>query len=110
MPSFFITFILTIMPRKSLTIDKLSKDLNFFHGYVGELVVEFFDKSYDSIINFVNKYEQEDCNIVYVEDDDEEDNIFHIYAYGEKQIRSLCDIMNNDFDIAYLSLKSLTES
>lgn len=98
------------MPRNSLTLDKLSKDINFFDGYCAEILVDFYDKSTASIINFVSKYEQEDCNIVYVEDDDEEDNIFHIYAYGEKQIRSLCDIMNNDFDIAYLSLKSLTES
>tara|TARA_B100001057_G_scaffold500262_1_gene614365 strand:- start:1346 stop:1642 length:297 start_codon:yes stop_codon:yes gene_type:complete len=98
------------MPRNSLTLDKLSKDINFFDGYCAEILVDFYDKSTASIINFVSKYEQEDCNIVMVDDDDEVDQLFHIYASGVKQLNTLCDIMSNDFDVIDLELKSLSES
>jgi len=94
------------MPRNSLTLDKLSKDINFFDGYCAEILVDFYDKSTASIINFVSKYEQEDCNIVMVE----VDQLFHLYASGVKQLNTLCDIMSNDFDVINLELKSLSES
>ena len=98
------------MPRNSLTLDKLSKDINFFDGYCAEILVDFYDKSTASIIDFVSKYEQEDCNIVMVDDDDEDDQLFHLYASGVKQLNQLCDIMSNDFDVINLELKSLSES
>ena len=45
-----------------------------------------------------------------VDDDDEDDQLFHLYASGVKQLNQLCDIMSNDFDVINLELKSLSES
>ena len=45
-----------------------------------------------------------------VDDDDEVDQLFHLYASGVKQLNQLCDIMSNDFDVINLELKSLSES
>ena len=98
------------MPRRpALTVEKLSKDINFFNGYCAEVSIELFDTNAQSVDEFISKYEYEDCQIIKVTNTDQDD-LFHIYSSGTKQIRSLCNTISADFDVISIEILSLEES
>ncbi len=96
------------MPRSPLTVEKLSKDINFFEGVKAQVNIELVDTNVLTVANFISKYEQEDCNIV-LNRQEQYEYIFDIYGNGAKQIRSLCAIMSTDIDVIELDLISIEE-
>ena len=97
------------MPRKSsLTVEKLSKDINFFEGYVAKCEIAFASVSNTLVEDFITKYQQDD---VIVEPVSITDYIthFNIYSNGEKQLHSLINIIREDLDVIDFELISLEE-
>ena len=97
------------MPRKSsLTTEKLSKDINFFEGYVAKCEIAFASVSDTLVGDFISKYTQDD---VIIEPVSINDYIVHfnIYSNGEKQLHSLINIIREDLDVIDFELLSLEE-
>ncbi len=97
------------MPRKSsLTVEKLSKDINFFEGYVAKCEIAFASVSNTLVEDFITKYQQDD---VIVEPVSITDYIthFNIYSNGEKQLHSLINIIREDLNVIDFELISLEE-
>ena len=94
--------------KSSLTVEKLSKDINFFEGYVARCVIDFATVTNNLVEDFISKYQQDD---VIVEPVSITDYIthFNIYSNGEKQLRSLCNIIGEDLDVIDYELISLEE-
>ena len=97
------------MPRKSsLTVEKLSKDINFFEGYVAKCEIEFTVVDNRLLEDFASKYQQEDVifDAILVNN---YTVTFNIYSNGEKQLRSLINIIREDLNVIDFELLSLEE-
>ena len=97
------------MPRKSsLTVEKLSKDINFFEGYVAKCEIAFIAVSNTLVEDFISKYQQDD---VIVEPVSITDYIthFNIYSNGEKQLHSLINIIREDLNVIDFELIVIEE-
>ena len=94
--------------KSSLTPEKLAQDINFFEGYVAKCEIAFIAVSNTLVEDFISKYTQDD---VIVEPVSINDYIVHfnIYSNGEKQLRSLCNIIGEDLDVIDYELISLEE-
>ncbi len=94
--------------KSSLTVEKLSKDINFFEGYVAKCEIAFIAVGDTLVGDFISKYTQDD---VIVEPVSINDYIVHfnIYSNGEKQLRSLINIIREDLDVIDFELLSLEE-
>ena len=94
--------------KSSLTVEKLSKDINFFEGYVARCVIDFATVTNNLVEDFISKYQQDD---VIVEPVSITDYIthFNIYSNGEKQLRSLINIIREDLNVIDFELLSLEE-
>lgn len=87
-----------------LTIEKLSKDLHFFSGYVAELEVEFVSSNYDQISDFLDKYDTVQLVSAW-------SNTFllKVYGSGEKQVKQLCAIIEEEYNVLSVEIVSLSE-
>ena len=94
--------------KSSLTPEKLAKDINFFEGYVAKCEIAFVSVSDTLVGDFISKYTQDD---VIVEPVSVTDYIthFNIYSNGQKQLRSLINIIREDLDVIDFELLSLEE-
>ena len=97
------------MPRKSsLTVEKLSKDINFFEGYVAKCEIAFIAVDDTLVEDFISKYTQDD---VIVEPVSINDYIVHfnIYSNGQKQLHSLINIIREDINVIDFELLVIEE-
>ena len=97
------------MPRKSsLTVEKLSKDINFFEGYVAKCEIAFIAVDDTLVEDLISKYTQDD---VIVEPVSINDYIVHfnIYSNGEKQLHSLINIIREDINVIDFELLVIEE-
>ena len=97
------------MPRKSsLTVEKLSKDINFFEGYVAKCEIAFIAVDDTLVGDFISKYTQDD---VIVEPVSINDYIVHfnIYSNGQKQLHSLINIIREDINVIDFELLVIEE-
>ena len=87
-----------------LTIEKLSKDLHFFSGYVAELEVEFVSSNYDQISDFLDKYDSVQLVSAW-------SNTFlmKVYGSGEKEVKQLCAIIEEEYNVLSVEIVSLSE-
>lgn len=87
-----------------LTIEKLSKDLYFFSGYVAELEVEFVSTTFDQISQFLDKYDSVQLVSAW-------SNTFlmKVYGSGEKEVKQLCAIIEEDYNVLSVEIVSLSE-
>ena len=94
--------------KSSLTVEKLSKDINFFEGYVAKCEIAFASVSITLVEDFISKYQQDD---VIVEPVSITDYIthFNIYSNGEKQLRSLINIIREDINVIDFELIVIEE-
>ena len=94
--------------KSSLTVEKLSKDINFFEGYVAKCEIAFIAVDDTLVGDFISKYTQDD---VIVEPVSINDYIVHfnIYSNGEKQLHSLINIIREDLDVIDFELFSIEE-
>ena len=94
--------------KSSLTPEKLAKDINFFEGYVAKCEIAFASVSNTLVLDFITKYQQDDVIVDLV---DVSDYIahFNIYSNGEKQLRSLINIISEDLNVIDFELLSLEE-
>ena len=101
------------MPRKtSLTIDKLSKDINFFSRYVDECQIILSAKNYakeEYLLQLIAETYTQDDLIVSYKVLDSGDCLLFINGYGTKQIRSLINIIDEDTNVIDIQLESITE-
>tara|TARA_A200000159_G_C7211497_1_gene292230 strand:+ start:154 stop:462 length:309 start_codon:yes stop_codon:yes gene_type:complete len=101
------------MPRKtSLTIDKLSKDIKFFSGYVAEceilLNTSYYGKE-DYLLQLISETYTYDDLIVSYKVLDSGDCLLYINGYGTKQINSLINIIDEDTNVIDIQLLSIAE-
>ena len=94
--------------KSSLTPEKLAKDINFFEGYVAKCEIAFTSVSNTLIDNFISKYQQDDVIIQPVSVNDYIVH-FNIYSNGQKQLRSLINIIGEDLNVIECDLISLEE-
>jgi hypothetical protein len=87
-----------------LTIEKLSKDLHFFSGYVAEVEVEFVSSNYDQISDFLDKYDT--VQLVSAWSDT---FLLKVYGSGEKQVKQLCAIIEEEYNVLSVEIVSLSE-
>ena len=94
--------------KSSLTPEKLAQDINFFEGYVAKCEIAFIAVDNILVEDFISKYTQDD---VIVEPVSINDYIVHfnIYSNGEKQLRSLINIIGEDLNVIECDLISLEE-
>jgi len=88
----------------NLTIEKLSKDLHFFSGYVAELEVEFVSSNDDQISDFLDKYDTVQLVSAW-------SNTFlmKVYGSGEKEVKQLCAIIEEEYNVLSVEIVSLSE-
>jgi len=96
------------MPRSPLTVEKLSKDINFFEGYVAKCEVAFASVSNTLVTDFISKYQQDDIIVDLLSVSDYIAH-FNIYSNGEKQLRSLINIIGEDLNVIDFELVYLGE-
>jgi len=96
------------MPRSPLTVEKLSKDINFFEGYVAKCVIELASVANTLVDDFISKYQQDDV-IVEPLSNIQNSITFNIYSNGEKQLRSLINIIGEDLNVIDFELVYLGE-
>ena len=96
------------MPRSPLTVEKLSKDINFFEGYVAKCVIELASVANTLVDDFISKYQQDDV-IVEPLSNIQNSITFNIYSNGEKQLRSLINIIGEDLNVVDFELVYLGE-
>lgn len=96
------------MPRSPLTVEKLSKDINFFEGYVAKCVIELASVANTLVDDFISKYQQDDV-IVEPLSNIQNSITFNIYSNGEKQLRSLINIIGEDLNVVDFELIYLGE-
>tara|TARA_B100000927_G_scaffold288430_1_gene283031 strand:- start:1407 stop:1709 length:303 start_codon:yes stop_codon:yes gene_type:complete len=99
------------MPRKtSLTVEKLSKDINFFYGYIAECELLLpFNANVNNTLEYIkSEYQQEDL-IISHKVLDSGDITLYINGTGEKQINSLINIISEDYNVIDCQLESITE-
>ena len=94
--------------KSSLTVEKLSKDINFFEGYVAKCEIAFASVSITLVEDFISKYQQDD---VIVEPVSINDYIVHfnIYSNGQKQLHSLINIIREDINVIDFELLVIEE-
>ncbi len=94
--------------KSSLTVEKLSKDINFFEGYVAKCEIAFIAVDDTLVEDFISKYTQDD---VIVEPVSINDYIVHfnIYSNGEKQLHSLINIIREDINVIDFELIVIEE-
>ena len=94
--------------KSSLTVEKLAKDINFFEGYVAKCEIAFASVANSLLDDFISKYQQDD---VIVDPVDVTDYIahFNIYSNGEKQLRSLINMIGEDLNVIDFELVYLGE-
>jgi len=88
----------------NLTIEKLSKDLHFFSGYVAEIEVEFVSSNDDQISDFLDKYDTVQLVSAW-------SNTFlmKVYGSGEKEVKQLCAIIEEEYNVLSVEIVSLSE-
>ena len=97
------------MPRKSsLTVEKLSKDINFFEGYVAKCEIAFAHVYNTFIEDFISKYQHDDVILDPVSVNDYIAH-FNIYSNGEKQLHSLINIIREDLNVIDFELIVIEE-
>jgi len=96
------------MPRSPLTVEKLSKDINFFEGYVAKCVIELASVANTLVDDFISKYQQDDV-IVEPLSNIQNSITFNIYSNGEKQLRSLINMIGEDLNVVDFELIYLGE-
>ena len=94
--------------KSSLTVEKLSKDINFFEGYVAKCEIAFASVSNTLVEDFISKYTQDEV-IVDLVDVTDYITHFNIYSNGEKQLHSLINIIREDLNVIDFELLSLEE-
>ena len=88
----------------NLTIEKLSKDLHFFSGYVAEVEVEFVSSNHEQISDFLDKYDT--VQLVSVWSDT---FLMKVYGSGEKEVKQLCAIIEEEYNVLSVDIVSLSE-
>ena len=98
------------MPRKSkLTVEKLSKDINFFHGYLAECEILLpYGNEQLALQHIDETYNQDDLSITSKISEFGDVTLF-INGYGEKQICSLINTISEDYNVIDCQLVSMTE-
>ena len=94
--------------KSSLTPEKLAKDINFFEGYVAKCEIAFASVSITLVEDFISKYQHDDVILDPVSVNDYIAH-FNIYSNGEKQLRSLINIIREDLNVIDFELLSLEE-
>ena len=94
--------------KSSLTVEKLSKDINFFEGYVARCVIDFATVTNNLVEDFISKYAQDDV-IVDLVDVTDYITHFNIYSNGEKQLHSLINIIREDINVIDFELIVIEE-
>ena len=94
--------------KSSLTVEKLSKDINFFEGYVARCVIDFATVTNNLVVDFISKYTQDDV-IVEPISNISESITFNIYSNGAKQLHSLINMISDDFNVIECYLISIEE-
>jgi|TARA_B100001250_G_scaffold282164_1_gene244403 hypothetical protein len=94
--------------KSSLTPERLAKDINFFEGYVAKCEIEFALLDNILLEDFASKYQQEDVifDAILVNN---YTVTFNIYSNGQKQLRSLINIIGEDLNVIECDLISLEE-
>jgi len=89
---------------KNLSLEKLSKDLYFFSGYVAEIEVEFVSSNDDQISDFLDKYDTVQLVSAW-------SNTFlmKVYGSGEKEVKQLCAIIEEEYNVLSVEIVSLSE-
>lgn len=89
---------------KNLSLERLSKDLHFFSGYVAELEVEFVSSNDDQISDFLDKYDTVQLVSAW-------SNTFlmKVYGSGEKEVKQLCAIIEEEYNVLSVEIVSLSE-
>tara|TARA_E500000178_G_C16784767_1_gene645273 strand:+ start:325 stop:600 length:276 start_codon:yes stop_codon:yes gene_type:complete len=89
---------------KNLSLEKLSKDLYFFSGYVAEIEVEFVSSNDDQISDFLDKYDS--VQLVSALPDT---FLMKVYGSGEKEVKQLCAIIAEEYNVLSVEIVSLSE-
>ena len=90
--------------KSSLTVESLSKVLHFHSGYVAELEVEFASTKYDDISAFLDKYETVELVSAWTDT-----FMVKVYGSGEKEVKHLCAIIDEEYNVLSTQLVSLSE-
>ena len=88
----------------NLTIEKLSKDLHFFSGYCAEVEIEFVSSSYGEISDFLDKYDT--VQLVSAWSDT---FAIKVYGSGEKEVKQICAIIAEEYNVLSVEIVSLSE-
>lgn len=90
--------------KSSLTVESLSKGLHFHTGYVAELEVEFASTKYDDISAFLDKYETVELVSAWTDT-----FMVKVYGSGEKEVKHLCAIIDEEYNVLSTEIVSLSE-
>ena len=88
----------------NLTIEKLAKDLHFFSGYVAEVEIEFVSTTFDEISQFLDKYDTVQLVSAW-----SETFAIKVYGSGEKEVRQICAIIAEEYNVLSVEIVSLSE-
>ena len=88
----------------NLTIEKLSKDLHFFSGYVAEVEVEFVSSNHEQISDFLDKYDT--VQLVSAWSDT---FLMKVYGSRENEVKQLCAIIEEEYNVLSVEIVSLSE-
>jgi len=88
----------------NLSLDKLSNGIAFFDGYCAEVEVEFVSSTHSEIADFLDKYET--VQLVSAWSDT---FLMKVYGSGEKEVRHLCAIIDEEYNVLSTEIVSLSE-
>ena len=88
----------------NLSLDKLSTGIAFFNGYCAEVEVEFVSSTNHEIADFLDKYET--VQLVSAWSDT---FLMKVYGSGEKEVKQLCAIIQEEYNVLSAEIVSLSE-
>jgi len=88
----------------NLSLDKLSTGIAFFDGYCAEVEVEFVSSTHSEIADFLDKYET--VQLVSAWSDT---FLMKVYGSGEKEVKQLCAIIQEEYNVLSAEIVSLSE-
>jgi len=88
----------------NLSLEKLSNGIAFFDGYCAEVEVEFVSSTHSEIADFLDKYET--VQLVSAWSDT---FLMKVYGSGEKEVKQLCAIIQEEYNVLSAEIVSLSE-
>ena len=88
----------------NLTLDKLSNGIAFFDGCYAEVEVEFNSSTHSKIAQFLDKYDS--VQLVSAWSDT---FLMKVYGSGEKEVKQICAIIEEDYNVLSVEIVSLSE-